>query len=298
MPRRLVLLWVVLAPLAMFGAVLAADRWFAPAPAAPPYVLRITLPPAEGEVGLPPILGPLDASRPLVVVDAGHGGHDPGAGSTNPKEKVLTLGLALALRDALLAGGGVRVALTRSDDRYLALEERSGIARRLHADLFLALHADSASGEGAQFARGATIYTLSQRGSDEEANRIARSENAADSVNGVALKPAGDAVSAILVDLSQRRSASQSSEFAQLILREGEGHLVFRARPIESAAFVVLKSPDVPSVLIEAGYISNRDEAARLASLSGRKAFAAVLARAIRVYFARQAMADGSRMTP
>jgi N-acetylmuramoyl-L-alanine amidase len=110
------------------------------------HVLRIVLPDGTRAIDLPADLGPADASRPLVVIDAGHGGHDPGAsGEGSLREKQLTLALALALRDALLAQGHVRVALTRSDDRFLALEERSGIARRLHADLFLSIHADPAS---------------------------------------------------------------------------------------------------------------------------------------------------------
>lgn len=272
----------------LLAVVLAAYHWLAPAPRAKAYVVRIELPPAGGEIGLPAIQGPLDASRPLVVIDAGHGGHDPGAESGSLKEKNLTLGLAKALRDALLAGGGVRVALTRDDDHFLALPERSGIARRLKADLFIAIHADSAAGEGADMAKGGTVYTLSQKGSDEEASRLAQSENAADQVNGVPLKSAGSDVGAILVDLSQHQSAQQSEELARLILREGQGRITFRERPIQSAAFVVLKSPDVASVLFEAGYISNRDDAARLNSAAGRKAFADVTAQAIRVWFARQ----------
>ena len=255
----------------LLAVVLAANHWLAPAPRAKAYVVRIELPPAGGEIGLPAIQGPLDASRPLVVIDAGHGGHDPGAiGRVGTHEK------------------DVRVALTRDDDHFLALPERSGIARRLKADLFIAIHADSAAGEGADMAKGGTVYTLSQKGSDEEASRLAQSENAADQVNGVPLKSAGSDVGAILVDVSQHQSAQQSEELARLILREGQGRITFRARPIQSAAFVVLKSPDVASVLFEAGYISNRDDAARLNSAAGRKAFADVSAQAIRVWFARQ----------
>jgi N-acetylmuramoyl-L-alanine amidase len=146
------------------------------------YVVRVALPDGTRPIDLPPILGPADASRPLVVIDAGHGGHDPGAsGEGSLREKQLTLALALALRDALLAQGHVRVALTRSDDRFLALEERSGIARRLHADLFLSIHADSAPSADAG---GATVYTLSDKGRTP-ADALARRENRADTVNGV-----------------------------------------------------------------------------------------------------------------
>ena len=276
---------LVLAPILLFGAMIAADRWLGADTGPRGYAVRVVLPPPRSELPLPPIEGPNDPTRPLVVIDAGHGGHDPGAGQGATKEKQLTLGLALALRDKLLAGGGVRVALTRSDDRYLLLEDRSGIARRLKADLFVSVHADSVEvGE----ATGATIYTLSGKGSSEEAEKLAAAENRADTVNGVPLSATDAKVSAILVDLSQQRSGRLSDEFAHLILREADGRIRFRTRPVQSAAFVVLKSPDVPSVLFEAGYVSNPEDARRLASKEGRETFADVTAQAIRVYFARQ----------
>ncbi|MBS0255548.1 MAG: N-acetylmuramoyl-L-alanine amidase [Proteobacteria bacterium] len=288
MRRAMLILAALAAPVALFAAMVAADRHFGAPGQRRPDMLRIELPPPGG-LGLPPVEGPLDASRPLVVIDAGHGGHDPGAGGAL-KEKALTLALARALHDRLLAGGGIRVALTRGDDRYLLLEERGGIARRLKADLFLSIHADAAEGEAA----GATLYTLSAKGSSETANRLAARENRADSVNGVALGQTSDAVASILVDLSQRQSAAQSLEFARLILREAAGKMHFRDPPLQSAAFVVLKSPDLPSVLFESGYITNPAEAARLASPAGRAAFAEIVDRAIRVYFARRAMAAGT----
>lgn len=281
--RYLLLSLLVLAPLATFAALLALDSGFGAGGRGRDYVIRLDLPPA-GEIGLPRVEGPLDASRPLVVIDPGHGGHDPGAGSGTVREKDLTLSLALALRDALLRQGGVRVALTRADDRFLLLPERAGIARRLKADLFISIHADSA---GNPEASGATVYTLSDRGSSEEAARLAASENRVDAINGVAMGGQGDAVAAILVDLAQRETAERSQEFARLVLREGQGRLRFRERGLQSAAFVVLKSADLPSVLFEAGYISNAADAAQLTSGEGQQAFAAVTARAIRVFFAR-----------
>jgi N-acetylmuramoyl-L-alanine amidase len=284
--ERLLLLLVSVSGLAaLFAVLLVADRYFAAPGAGRDYVLRIPLPPAGGKLGLPRIDGPLDASRPLVVIDAGHGGHDPGAGADPLKEKAVTLALAEALRDQLLASGGVRVALTRDSDRFLLLPERAAIARQLKADLFIALHADSSTNPDAA---GATLYTLSDRGSNEEAGRIAAAENKADTVNGVALSGQSDAVSAILVDLSQRESAAQADEFARLVLREGAGKIDFRERSIQSAAFIVLKSADVPSVLFEAGYLSNPADQQRLASSEGRQTFAEVTARAIRVHFARR----------
>ncbi len=285
MPRGLQFLLVVLAPVAVFVAMIAADRLVG-APGRAGSSVRIELPPAGGEIGLPPVEGPLDASRPLVVIDPGHGGHDPGAGTGKTKEKELTLALAQQLKQQLLAGGGVRVALTRGDDRYLLLDERAGIARRLKADLFLSIHADSADTPDAS---GATVYTLSDKGSDEIATRLAARENQADTVNGVPLSGTSDAVGAILVDLSQRNTDERSTEFARLILREGEGRLPFRQRSQRQAAFVVLKSADIPSVLFEVGYISNDKDAGRLVSPAGQQAFAEVTAQAIRVFFARHA---------
>lgn len=250
------------------------------------YVIRVELPAAGSSIDLPPVEGPQDTSRPLVVIDAGHGGHDPGASGLEVKEKDLVLALARSLRDRLLENGGIRVALTRSDDRFLALQERAEIARRLRADLFLSIHADSTDGDTS--ATGASVYTLSEKASDAQAARIAARENSADRINGVSLDGRSDAVNAILVDLSQRRMREASIEVARLITREGEGKLAFRTNPRRSAAFVVLKSPDVPSVLFEAGYISNQKDAEMLASAEGRERFAEVVDRAIRVYFARQ----------
>ncbi|HET9630708.1 MAG TPA: N-acetylmuramoyl-L-alanine amidase, partial [Novosphingobium sp.] len=153
------------------------------------------------------------------------------------------------------------------------------------ADLFISIHADSTTNPQAA---GATLYTLSERGSSEEAGRLATSENRADVVNGVALSGQSDAVSAILVDLSQRASEAEAEVFARIVLREGAGKIDFRERPLQSAAFIVLKSADVPSVLFEAGYLSNATDAARLASPEGRQTFAEVTARAIRIHFARR----------
>lgn len=248
-------------------------------------VVRIDLPRAL-PFDLPPVAGTPDPSLPLVVIDAGHGGFDYGARAPGFDEKALALGLALALRDRLVADGGARVALTRSDDSFVSLEERSAAARRLGADLFLSIHADSVAGGGA--AAGASIYTLSDKASSAAALRFARRENASDSVNGQSLSGQSDAVSAILVDLSQRRTQRLSERFADLIEREGRGIVRFHPQARRSAALEVLRAPDVPSVLFESGYISNSREAAQLMSPTGRADFARVMARAIRLYFVRE----------
>lgn len=275
---------IIFAPIAVFATMVAADRLFGAPGRGDKYVLRIELPQGARAIGLPEIKGPPDASRPLVVIDAGHGGHDPGAGTGSVREKQITLMLARALRDELLKQGGIRVALTRDDDRFLFLEERSGIARQLKADLFLSVHCDSEEGNDA---RGGSVYTLSEKGSTEIAQRYAARENDANSVGGVRLQDKSDTVGAILLDLSQRDTAARSQEFASLLVREGSSRMRFRFDTIQSAAFVVLKSPDVPSVLFETGYISNDEDAARLASPGGRAAFAQATARAIKLFFAR-----------
>lgn len=250
------------------------------------YVLRLLLPSADDPVDLPTIYGPEDRSRPLVVIDAGHGGKDPGASGAGLREKTVVLELAKALRDALVEQGGVRVALTREDDIFLVLEERPELARRLGADLFISIHADSAGDiEGVS---GASIYTLSNEASSEAAARFAERENNADRLNGVDVKGQSDAVSNILVQLSQRRVQENSSEFAGLIVREGRGVLTFHPQARRSAALAVLRAPDVPAVLYESGYITNPADAQRLASQQGRDNFADVMSRAIRIYFARQ----------
>lgn len=279
-------LWLLfLAPIALLAGLYALGLTL-PVPAlGRSYVLRIELPDAGGSIGLPEIRGPQDITRPLVVIDPGHGGHDPGASAHGMQEKRVVLGLALALRDRLLEQGGIRVALTRDDDRYLALQERVEIARSLGADLFLSIHADSAGEQSG--VQGATVYTLSERASDEAAARFAARENNADRLNGISLSGQSDAVSSILVDLSQRRSREDAAEFARLIAREGEGVLVFHPEPRRSAALAVLRAPDVPSVLFEAGFVTNQEDAIRLVSPEGRAGFAEVTERAIRIYFAR-----------
>ena len=286
MPLRLQFALILFVPLAVLAAVIYASSESASSQQESGYSLRVKLPPAGEKIGLPKVLGPPDASRPLVVFDAGHGGHDPGAGTGDLKEKMVTLSLALALRDQLLDAGGIRVAMTRDDDRYLMLGERSSIARRLNADLFLSIHADSVERDAA---RGASVYTLSEKGSNQVAANMAARENEADVVNGVDLAKTSDTVSDILLDLSQRENEIKSKQFANLILREIEGKMRLHDETVQSAAFVVLKSADLPSVLFETGYISNPDDAGFLSSESGQREIAKATAKAIRVYFARQA---------
>lgn len=252
------------------------------------YSVTVPIGRPKPAVEIPKIDGPTDAELPLVVIDAGHGGHDPGATSPHngAREKDLTLALARALRAELLATGRIRVALTRSDDRFLALEERYGIARRLDADLFISLHADAAA---TPEARGASIYTLSEVASDKEAARLAARENRANIIGGIDLGAQSASVSSILIDLAQRETMTQSAEFARLLQREAAKAVRFRSTARRFAAFVVLKSPDTPSVLFETGFISNREDAAFLASSDGQRALARGVRDAVQVHFARAA---------
>lgn len=236
---------------------------------------------------LPRIVGGTRApGRPLVVIDPGHGGHDPGtlAAGGRVREKDVALGIALAIRDALVLGGRVRVALTREDDRYLTLPERVALAKRLGAGLLVSIHADSAPNAGA---RGASVYTASDIASDREAARLAAKENAADLVGGVALGGEGDAVRAILADLAQRETVGAAASFATLLRRAMPPAVRVRHNFRQSADFSVLRSDGLPAVLLETGYLSNRDDAAFLESGAGRRAIAEGVRKAIEVHFAR-----------
>ncbi len=256
--------------------------------AAPPrsrYSLTIPLDGPRTGLPKPRIYGP--PGRPLVVIDAGHGGHDPGAISPQGgrREKDATLAIARAIRDELIAGGRVRVALTREDDRFLVLRERSAIARSIGADLFISIHADSA---GSHDASGATVYTLSEVASDREAVLLAQRENRADIVNGVNLGGENSDIASILVDLAQRESMNASANFARLLRREASRDLGFRSDYHRMAGFAVLKSPDMPSVLLEVGYLTNVADVDRIFSQDGRRSIATGLRKAIDIHFAQR----------
>ena len=273
---RILLLFLV--PLALVvGAVVAARD------DGGPVIDDVRLPDPAGPAPLPSVAG--DPDLPLVVIDPGHGGHDTGAAGASMVEKDLVLGLAKALQERLQAQNIARVALTRDDDRYLLHSERFEIARRLGAAMFISIHADSA-GEDGEVA-GASIYTLSSDASSDAARRFAARENASDRLNGIEIGDQSDAVSSILVELSQRQTQDKSQALAELMLRSGRETIRFHPQPIRSAALKVLRAPDIPSVLFESGFITNPAEAARLASPEGRRRFAEVMARAIRVYFVR-----------
>lgn len=278
------LLAITLLPLALIGGLVMLAWGAGVVGQGAGFVARIELPRGNSPVDLPEIKG--DSSLPLIVIDAGHGGHDPGASARGYVEKDLVLELARALRDEVEDRGIARVALTRDNDTYLLHEERYRIAQRLDADLFLSLHADSAGSQNE--VAGASIYTLSLEASSRAAALFAQRENASDTLDGVDLSRQDEGVSDILVELSQRRTQEQSNLFASLIEREGQGIIQFHPQARRSAWLAVLRAPDVPSVLYESGFISNEGDTMRLASEEGRLAFAEVMARAIGAYLARQ----------
>jgi len=250
------------------------------------YSLTIALDPPLPARPLPVISGP--PGRPLVVIDAGHGGHDPGASGTNgAREKDVTLATARAVRDELLRGGRVRVALTRDTDTFLILQERAEIARAMKADLFLSIHADAAPIDGAV---GATVYTLSEVASDTRAQQLAQRENKADIINGVNLSGTSNAVSSILIDLAQRETMNASARFAGLLRREGRD-IPFRRDFHQMAGFAVLKAPDTPAALFEVGYLTNPEDLARITSATGQAAIAQGIRRAVEIFLARRVVA-------
>lgn len=243
--------------------------------------------PASGGRPLPRIYGARGADRPLVVLDPGHGGRDPGATSSYNKrqEKDVTLAIAFAIRDALAASGRVRVAMTREDDRFIVLRERYEIARRMKAGLFVSIHADAAPANDG--ARGATIYTLSEVASDREAAELAEQQNDSDRIGGAPLSEDA-AVNRILIDLAQRESMNVSADFAALLRREASPFFPFRPEYHRFAALAVLKAPDVPSILFETGYLTNPVDSAYIQSEEGRKQIALGMKSAIETHFARR----------
>ena len=215
--------------------------------------------------------------RPIVLIDPGHGGRDPGAPgvSGTTREKDLALSMAMELADLLEQRGRVRVALTREDDKYLTLEQRAAIARHLRAGLFLSLHMDSAPNP---LARGATVYSLSDVASSAEAAHFAAAENAGD---GALSSEKDDSVRALLADVALREQMEESAGLADRMLRRAAGRVELRPRPHQFAAFHVLRRAETPAVLVEAGYISNAEDEAKLTTKEGRAPLVLALAQAV-----------------
>ncbi|MGC2810414.1 MAG: N-acetylmuramoyl-L-alanine amidase [Bradyrhizobium sp.] len=226
-------------------------------------------------------------SRPVIVIDPGHGGIDNGTQSGNENEKSLVLAFGLALRDRIEKTGKYRVVMTRTDDTFIPLDDRVRIARNQSAALFVSIHADALPRREGD-AQGATIYTLSDRASDAEAERLAEAENKADAIGGVNLTAEPTEVADILIDLAQRETRTFSNRFARLLAGEMKNTARMYKHPLKSAGFRVLKAPDVPSVLVELGYVSNKSDLEHLVSESWRSRAVGSMALAIDAFFAKR----------
>jgi N-acetylmuramoyl-L-alanine amidase len=234
--------------------------------------LTVNLPPAANDRIY---ASPAARGRPIVVIDAGHGGRDPGATgvSGQVREKELTLVLAQSLRDELVKRGRVRIAMTRDDDRYLTLDERAAVARRLGAAMFVSVHIDSAANP---LARGASVYSLSDVASDAEAAGLAARENADEDRDAH-----GGAVDMMLADLAMRSQMSASADLAARLVNKAAGRVELRPNPHRFAAFHVLRRADTPAVLFEAGYLSSADDELLLRNPTERAKIVLALAQAI-----------------
>jgi N-acetylmuramoyl-L-alanine amidase len=243
----------------------------------------------------PPVKADGDA-RPLIVVDPGHGGIDNGTkGSGGELEKDIVLAFSQALHEKLEGGGKYRVAMTRTDDSFIPLSERVRFARMRGAALFISIHADAVPRKEG-LAEGATVYTLSETASDAEAARLAETENKADVIAGVDLTAEPNDVANILVDLAQRETKTFSMQFARTVVDELKSAARMHKHPLKSAGFKVLTAPDVPSVLIELGYMSTKDDLKQLNSPAWRARTAQAVVKAVEAYFTpRVAGAGGGR---
>jgi N-acetylmuramoyl-L-alanine amidase len=246
---------------------------------------------AEAAVALKPAAAP--DLRPVVVIDPGHGGIDNGTQSSGESEKNLVLGFGVALRDRIEKSGKYRVVMTRTDDTFIPLADRVKIARTQSAALFVSIHADALPRREGD-AQGATIYTLSDRASDAEAERLAEAENKADAIGGVNLTEEPTEVADILIDLAQRETRTFSNRFARLLMGEMKSTVRMHKHPLKSAGFKVLKAPDVPSVLIELGYVSNKGDLEHLVSENWRSRTVGSMAQAIDAFFAKRLATAGS----
>ena len=253
--------------------------------------LKETKPPqpaSEGPVVIPQALPRPPDAKPVVVLDPGHGGIDPGTNPNGVPEKEVVLAFAKALKAKLAATGRYEVYLTREDDTFVPLRERVEFAQKKGAGLFLSIHADYFPNQ-TEKTTGATVYTLSEQASDEEAKELAAKENFSDALAGIELPNDSDEVVAnILIDLAQRETQNRSTLFARSIVGELASRSALHTRRLRSAGFRVLKAPDVPSVLLELGFLSNPDDEKRLTSDAWRDRIADGVVGSIDGYFAKR----------
>jgi N-acetylmuramoyl-L-alanine amidase len=258
-----------------------------PAAVAAPETRSVAAAPADTKPVPKPAAPAAPDTRPIIVIDPGHGGIDNGTQTDGETEKNLVLEFGLALRDRLEKDGKYHLIMTRTDDTFIPLGERVRIARTQGAALFVSIHADALpKGEGD--AQGATIYTLSDKASDAEAQRLADAENRADAIAGVNLTEEPTDVADILIDLAQRETRNFSNKFARLLMGEMKTTMRMHKHPLKSAGFKVLKNPDVPSVLVELGYVSNKGDLEHLVSDSWRSKAVGSIAQAIDAFMGKR----------
>lgn len=227
-------------------------------------------------------------SRPVIVLDPGHGGVDNGTQApSGESEKTIVLEFATALRDRIEKSGKYRVVMTRDDDTFVPLGGRVKIARANAAALFVSIHADALPKREGD-AQGATIYTLSDKASDAEAEKLAEAENKADAIAGIDLTEEPAEVADILIDLTQRETRTFSNRFARTLANEMKNVARMHKHPLKSAGFKVLKAHDVPSVLIELGYVSNKADLQQLVSESWRSRTVASVAQAVDAFLGKR----------
>ncbi len=240
---------------------------------------------------VPPKRKPKSRQKPLIMIDPGHGGVDPGAISRSGLwEKHIVLRFAKELQRQLRASGKYRAQLTRNRDVFIRLRHRIAIARREGADLFISVHADSIRNRRV---RGTSVYTLSERASDKEAESLAQNENKSDLIAGVDLQDQSDEVANILIDLAQRETMNDSAVFARKLVDELRKTRKLLRNTHRFAGFAVLKAPDIPSVLVELGYLSNRADEKMLSNPKQRRRLAGSMTRAVDSYFQRQQALNG-----
>ena len=236
---------------------------------------------------------PADEGRDVIVaIDAGHGGQDPGAsGGNGTREKDVVLAIARALARRVDAEPGMKAFLTRDEDRFIPLRDRINLARKARADIFVSIHADSIRNREVS---GSSVYVLSDKGATNEAARwLAETENAADLKGGVSLGDKNDALASVLMDVSQTASIGSSMVAAERVLGQLDRVGTIRKTDVQQAAFVVLKSPDIPSMLVETAYISNPAEERKLRTQTHQQAIAEAIFNGVREYF-RSSPPDGS----
>ncbi len=240
---------------------------------------------------------PKSRAKPVVMIDPGHGGIDPGAiGGSNLYEKTVVLLVAQQLKSALVATGRYKVVLTRQTDVFVSLDQRLKLSREHAPDLFISLHADSIDAKNlTQVIRGASVYTLSERASDSLARLMAEKENASDLIAGLESSDGEgqDEVRSILIDLLKRETANFSADFSRTLVSKLGKAIPVSRDPMRAAAFKVLKQTGSPSVLVELGYMSNDDDEKLMKSESWQKQVSTSIAQAVDQYFSRRAV--GSR---